>query len=68
MFHFFHERLGAAHTGLFHWIEPAVAAQTLHFPRVVTVTDAITGEVLGRGVREITFHMDAVQTRMFWLE
>lgn len=42
--------------------------KTLHFPRAVTVTDLVTGERLGSGVRKVTFKMEAVQTRMFKLE
>ena len=40
----------------------------LRFPRAVNVIDAVTGERLGSGVREVKFKMEAVQTRLLRLE
>ena len=39
--------------------------KTIRFPEATDIVDLFTGEVLGRGVTEITFPMEGFQTRVF---
>ena len=43
-------------------------SRTIHLPRPMNVTDAQTNQSLGRQITSLPLELDAVQTRLFWLE
>jgi hypothetical protein len=48
-----------------HTVRPG--RRVIRLPRPATVTDAVTREVVGRGIREFEVTMDAPDTRVFLL-
>lgn len=42
--------------------------RTIRLPREMTVTDAMTGKVIGKNLREINITLNAPETRLFWLD
>ncbi|MCX5658745.1 MAG: hypothetical protein NTW19_03365 [Planctomycetota bacterium] len=42
--------------------------RTIHLPRPMNVTDAMTGKPIGKGLREIKLTLAAPETRVFWLD